>query len=94
MPNRQGLDVPEIFRLEGWYDRQMMPGTVTTLPDMDLREGLNNWFGNRDHAMKAYAGLHRKVTADTDCSDVEPRCPYGLPITAKLKWAARKLTAA
>ena len=92
MPNEAGLDIPEVFRLEGYFDRQMMPGPVMDLPDMDLRKGLNNWFGNRDYARAAYAALDRKVKTDTDCSDVEPRCPYHLPITAKLKWAAEKLT--
>jgi len=92
MPNAAGLDIPEIFRLEGYFDRQMMPGPVMDLPDKDLRQGLCNWFGNRDYARAAYAALERKVTPDVDCSDVEPRCPYGLPIAAKLKWAAKKLT--
>jgi predicted aldo/keto reductase-like oxidoreductase len=92
MPNREDLDIPEVFRLEGYYDRQMMPGPVMSLPDVDVREGLNNWFGNRDYARAAYGALKVKVSPETDCSDVEPRCPYGLPITAKLKWAARKLT--
>jgi predicted aldo/keto reductase-like oxidoreductase len=92
MPNREGLDIPEVFRLEGYYDRQMMPGPVMTLPDADLRQGLNNWFGNRAYAKAAYAALVRKVGPDTDCHDVEPKCPYGLPITAKLQWAAQKLT--
>lgn len=91
MPNEAGLDIPEIHRLEGYYDRQMMPGPVMQLPDTDLREGLNDWFGNREHAKAAYAALERKVTASTDCSDAEQRCPYGLPITAKLKWIAKKL---
>lgn len=91
MPNNAGLDIPEIHRLEGYYDRQMMPGPVMTLPDAELREGLNDWFGNRAYARAAYAALDKKVAPDTDCSDVEPRCPYGLPITAKLKWIGRKL---
>jgi predicted aldo/keto reductase-like oxidoreductase len=94
MPNKAGLDIPAIFRLEGYYDRQMMPGPVMSLPDPDLRKGLSNWFGNQAYARAEYAKLEPKVSAWTDCSDVEPRCPYGLPITAKLKWAARKLTGA
>ncbi|KPK62196.1 MAG: hypothetical protein AMK73_06570 [Planctomycetes bacterium SM23_32] len=92
MPNAAGLDIPEIHRLEGYYDRQMMPGPVMDLPDMDLRRGLNNWFSNRDYARAAYAALERQVPPDVDCSDAEARCPYGLPITAKLKWIHRKLT--
>ncbi len=39
MPNAAGLDIPEIFRLEGYYDRQMMPGPVMTLPDDGLVQG-------------------------------------------------------
>ena len=92
MPNAAGLDIPEIFRLEGYHDRQMMPGSVMDLPDMDIRRKLNDWFRNRDYAREQYAALPKKVTDETDCSDVEPLCPYGLPITAKLKWTHRKLT--
>ena len=94
MPNAAGLDIPEIFRLEGYFDRQMMPGPVMLLPDADLRKGLSDWFGNQPYARAEYARLVRKVAPGTDCSDVEPRCPYRLPITAKLHWAARKLTSA
>jgi predicted aldo/keto reductase-like oxidoreductase len=92
MPNQAGLDIPEIFRLEGYFDRQMMPGPVMELPDMDLRRGLNNWFHNRDYARAHYAELTNRVTPETDVSDVEPLCPYGLPIGAKLQWAHEKLT--
>ncbi|MGD2175150.1 MAG: aldo/keto reductase, partial [Candidatus Brocadiaceae bacterium] len=92
MPNEAGVDIPEVFRLEGYYDRQMMPGPVMDLPDVHLRRRLNNWFHNRDYARASYARLEPKVTPRTDCSDVEPLCPYGLPITARLKWAAEKLT--
>ncbi len=92
MPNEAGLDIPEIFRLEGYYDRQMMPGPVMDLPDQSIRRKLNGWFGNEDYARGQYAALEPKVTPETDCSDVEPLCPYNLPITAKLKWTAEKLT--
>jgi predicted aldo/keto reductase-like oxidoreductase len=93
MPNDAGLDIPEIFRLEGYYDRQMLPGPVVDLPDMELRNGLNDWFRNKDRARAAYAALEPKFTPGTDCSDVEGVCPYGLPITAKLEWAVKKLSA-
>lgn len=92
VPNRAGLDIPEVFRLEGYYDRQMIPGPVMDLPDMDVRSGLCNWFDNQDYARSAYAALEPKVTPDTDVSDVEPLCPYGLPLGAKLQWVHRKLT--
>jgi predicted aldo/keto reductase-like oxidoreductase len=91
MPNVAGIDIPEVFRLEGYFDRQMMPGPIEAVPDQDLRKGLNNWFGNQAYARAEYAKLEPKVTAATDCSEVEARCPYRLPITAKLKWAAQKL---
>jgi predicted aldo/keto reductase-like oxidoreductase len=92
MPNEAGLDIPEIFRLEGYYDRQMMPGPVMELPEQELREGLNDWFSNRDYARAAYAALGKHVPPDADLSDAEERCPYGLPVAAKLKWVADKLT--
>jgi len=92
VPNDAGLDIPELFRLEGYYDRQMMPGPVMQLPDMDLRRGLNNWFGNRDFARAAYARLNPQWSPQMDLSDAERRCPYGLPIAAKARWAHEKLT--
>jgi predicted aldo/keto reductase-like oxidoreductase len=92
MPNAAGLDIPAIHLLEGYYDRQMMPGPVMDLPDQDIRNVLNNWFGNREWAKARYGEMDQQVPGDVDCSDVEPRCPFGLPITAKLKWIHQKLT--
>lgn len=93
MPNKAGLDIPAIFRMEGYFDRQMDTGQV---PDdtgvFALRERLKHWFGNQELARRRYAELEKKVTRNTDATDVESRCPYGLPITRKLKLAHRKLT--
>jgi predicted aldo/keto reductase-like oxidoreductase len=92
MPNAAGLNIPAIHCLEGYYDRQMMPGPVMDLPDKDIRNGLSNWFGNREWAKARYAEMDRQVPGDVDCSDAEQRCPFHLPITAKLKWVHQKLT--
>jgi predicted aldo/keto reductase-like oxidoreductase len=91
MPNAAGLDIPAVFGCEAYLDRQMLPGPVMDLPDMEMRRRLSGWFNNADYARERYAALDRQVPPDVDCSDVEPRCPYGLPITAKLKWAHEKL---
>ena len=91
-PNELGLDIPRIFRLEGYYDRQMRPGPVMDLPDMWLRKRLSHWFHNEDYAKQQYAELDTQVTGDTDTTDIEPRCPYDLPINDKLHWVHKKLT--
>ena len=47
---------------------------------------------NEERARAAYADLEVKADACTDCGECEPRCPYRLPIAAKLRHAHYKLT--
>lgn len=92
VPNDLGLDIPRIFGLEAYYDRQMRPGPVMDLPDEWLRKRLSHWFHNEDYAKNEYSKLDTKVSEDTDASGIEPRCPYDLPINDKLHWVHKKLT--
>jgi predicted aldo/keto reductase-like oxidoreductase len=91
LPCPEGVDIPWIFELEGWYDRQMWDGIVRDPGDYWLRNSLRFWFDNQDRARAAYAELPVKAHACTDCGECEIRCPYRLPITNKLRHAHYKL---
>jgi predicted aldo/keto reductase-like oxidoreductase len=92
LPCPENINIPRIFELEGWYDRQMWDEVVRDPGDYWLRTGLRFWFANEERAQTAYAKLPVKATACTDCGECEPRCPYHLPIVRKLGIAHAKLT--
>ncbi len=93
LPCPEGIDIPLVFRMEGWYDRQMWDRQVRDPGDYLMRQTLRFWFINEERAREAYAGVKTQADACTDCGDCEPRCPYGLPIVFKLDNAHYKLTA-
>jgi predicted aldo/keto reductase-like oxidoreductase len=94
LPCPENVDIPRIFELEGWYDRQMWDGVVRDPGDYMLRIGLRFWYDNQERAKAAYAELPVKADACTDCGECEPRCPYHLPIVAKLRHTHDKLSGA
>lgn len=69
LPCPQGIDIPMVFLLEGYYDRYELQG----------------WARDR------YASLPVPGTACQACGQCEEKCPYGLPIPAKMARAAEKL---
>lgn len=69
LPCPQGIDIPMVFLLEGYYDRYELQG----------------WARDR------YAALPVPGTACQACGQCAEKCPYGLPIPAKLARAAGKL---
>jgi predicted aldo/keto reductase-like oxidoreductase len=91
LPCPENVNIPRIFELEGWFDRQMWDGVVRDPGDYWLRNTLRFWFDNQERAKAAYAGLAVQATACTDCGDCEPRCPYHLPIVDKLRHVHYKL---
>lgn len=91
LPCPEGLDMPAIFRLEGYYDRQMADGTVTDAADFALRQRLRLWFGNDRMARSLYADLPVKGDHCTGCGECMPKCPYGIDIIRKLGIADYKL---
>ncbi len=93
LPCPEGVDIPRLFNLEGWYDRQMWDGVVRDPGDYLMRQTLRFWFMNEGRARTAYAALDVKADACTDCGECEPRCPYRLPIVPKLRHTHYKLTA-
>lgn len=92
LPCPEGVDIPRIFNLEGWYDRQMWDGVVRDPGDYLMRQTLRFWFANEARARTAYTTLAVKANACTGCGECEPRCPFGLPIIDKLSHAHYKLT--
>jgi predicted aldo/keto reductase-like oxidoreductase len=92
LPCPEGVNIPRIFELEGWYDRQMWDGVVRDPADYALRDRLRFWFQNEDRARATYGAIPIKANACTDCGVCEPRCPYHLPIVDKLRHTHYKLT--
>lgn len=92
LPCPSGIDIPRVFGLEGWYDRQMWDGIVRDPGDYWQRFALRFWFQNERRAQAAYAVLPAKASACTDCGQCEPSCPYHVPIVDKLRHAHHKLT--
>lgn len=92
MPCPEGVDIPAVFRLEGYFDRQMADGVVTNASDYALKDRLRFWFGNRDMARARYAKLQVKADACTGCGACSPKCPYGIDIARKLGIADYKLS--
>ncbi len=92
LPCPEGIDIPLIFRYEGWYDRQLRDRIVRTPPDFALRDRLRFWFENMNKARDAYRALEIKAGACTRCGECTPRCPYGIDIIDKLEYAHFKLT--
>ncbi len=91
IPCPEGIPIPEVFKYEGYYDRQMGDGIVTNASDYALKERLRFWFGNKGLAMERYATLDIKADKCTECGLCTPKCPYGIDIIRKLSIADYKL---
>lgn len=91
IPCPEGIPIPDIFKFEGYYDRQMGDGIVTNASDYALKERLRFWFGNKELAMERYNTVHTKADKCTKCGVCMPKCPYGIDIIRKLSIADYKL---
>ena len=87
-----GIDIPEVFACEGYYDRQMANGEVDDSAEYALREHLRFWFGNQKLGRGRYAKLKIKADACTSCGKCKAYCPYGIDIPMKLHIADYKLS--
>ena len=91
LPCAEGVPITEIFRYEGYFDRQMADGIVTNASDYALKERLRFWFGNNNMAKERYAKLPVKADRCTGCGLCSPKCPYGIDIVRKLSICDYKL---
>ncbi len=91
LPCPEGIDIPEIFKYEGYYDRQMTDGIVREAPEYNMRERLRFWFNNKNLALDKYKKLNIKADNCTECGECLPKCPYNIDIINKLKIAEHKL---
>jgi uncharacterized protein len=91
LPCPQGLNIPEIFKYEGFFDRQMADGVITNAAEYALKERLRFWFGNREIAKQHYDSLAVKADQCNGCKECMPRCPYGIDIVRKMAMVDYKL---
>lgn len=87
----EGIPIQEIFKYEGYFDRQMADGVVTNAAEYALKERLRFWFGNRELAVERYGALDVKADKCNKCGKCIPACPYGIDIIRKLSIADYKL---
>ena len=79
-----GQELKEIFKLEGYFDRQMRDGKPRNPAEFALRDRLRFWLNNQDLARRLYEGLSVDATQLLEkCSDFAD-CKYGLSIKDKL----------
>jgi len=88
----EGIDIKEVFKLEGYYDRQMRDGNPRNPEKFALRDRLRFWFGNDDRAQAEYEKLAFKADQCTKCGECLDYCPYDIPIIKKLQIAHYKLS--
>ena len=92
VPNPKNVPIPQVFQLEGMYDRQMDDGRAHEAADDRRRSRLKNWFQTGGVAQQRYRELQINPDDLDSCAEVESRCPYGLEIVRKLKIAHSKLS--
>jgi len=61
------------------------------IPFIFRLEGCYDRYDAREWARRQYRSLTAKVEKCEECGECEPRCPYRLPISQKLRKAERKL---
>ena len=83
-------EIENIFRLEGYFDRQMVDYLEHDPADYALRLRLSGWFALDGHAKKFF----KEMDADESrlfAEASEVNCPYGIDIRRKLKISLAKL---
>ncbi len=86
-----GINIPEVFACEGYFDRQMARGKVQNTAEYALAERLRFWFGNKELGRKRYEAMEIKGDACTQCGECLKMCPYHIDIPYKMNLADYKL---
>lgn len=86
-----GKDIKEVFKMEGYFDRQMRDGNPRNPADFALRDRLRFWFGNKDLARDGYNSLLIDAAELLNSVEEFKPCKYDLPIEQKLKMVHYKL---
>jgi predicted aldo/keto reductase-like oxidoreductase len=86
-----GIDIPEVFACEGYFDRQMARGAASNTAEFALAERLRFWFGNKELGRKRYAAMKTRGDACTQCGECLKMCPYHIDIPYKMHLADYKL---
>lgn len=105
LPCPEGINIPEIFKYEGWYDRQMRDYEPHPTEEYIMREHLAFWFNGTDdpkderktflyldRPIKAYRSLEKNYLSCTNCGICTERCPYDIDVVKKLKIVHKKLS--
>lgn len=87
----KGVDVRLLFRLEGYYDRQMWDGNPRNPADYALRDRLRFWYQNQDLAKELYRGLEVDIDEVLNHLQGAEDCLYQLPVAQKIKIVHYKL---
>ncbi|RCW52197.1 aldo/keto reductase [Halanaerobium sp. ST460_2HS_T2] len=86
-----GENIKDVFRMEGYFDRQMYDGRPRNPAEYALRDRLRFWFGDRELAENRYQNLELKA-ADLLTKEAEFKaCKYRLDIKNKLEIVDYKL---
>jgi len=91
VPNPKDVPIPQIFQLEGMFDRQMEDVRQHEPEDQTLRSKLKDWFHTDRVARERYRELGVNPDDFDSCAQVESQCPYGIRIVRKLRIAHSKL---
>ena len=87
----EGIDIPEVFASEGYFDRQMFRGEASNTPEYALMQRLRFWFSQKDLGRARYEKLAVRADECTECGKCRGVCPYGIDIPNKLHLADYKL---
>ena len=86
------INIAEIFRIEGIFDRQLYDGIIRDPKEYWLRETLRFWFNDKEFAYKEYEKLKVKADKCNECGQCLDKCPYNINIIDKLKICHFKLS--
>lgn len=89
--NKYGENIKNVFRMEGYYDRQMYDGDPRNPADYALRDRLRFWFGDEKLAKNRYKELEIKAADLLKKKNEFKACKYGLDVKDKLEIVDYKL---